>query len=90
MHSIDFRQRAVVLFYIYSISAIDISRILGVCIKTINRWNADFERDGSFRKKRVQPPRERITQEQKTFIDEYAKYHPWFYIEELQSELKAR
>jgi len=83
----DMRWRAVVLNYIYGISVLSISRILGIGRSSIRRWIQLFNATGSVEPMK-RPPKSHLTEEIKDFINTYVQLHPCFYLEELQSELR--
>jgi transposase len=90
MISNDLRWRAVVLTFIYGIPLGLISDILGVSPSSIKRWTVLFKKTGHVGNEKERAMHSRYPPEVLTFIDDYAKENPCFYIEELQTALRAR
>lgn len=89
MFSSEFRWRAVTLLYAYSIPGERVARIFGVSGRTVRRWYAQFKACGH-----VMPGRRRQTTTHTpnllAFVSQYVKFHPCFYVEELQLELRNK
>ena len=85
----DLRWRAVVLVYVYGISAAQTALLLGVGKSSVKRWLQLFYETGSIDPAQ-RPPKGKLTPEMKSFIEDYTRHHPCFYIQELQEEIKTR
>ncbi|EGZ21074.1 hypothetical protein PHYSODRAFT_411704, partial [Phytophthora sojae] len=89
MYGADFRWRAIVLHYAYSISCDQVGRIFGVSGRTVSRWYCQFKENGHVYPGE-QPKKPRHNEELVAFVSKYVTEHPCFYIEELQEALKQR
>ncbi|KAE8987644.1 hypothetical protein PR003_g21662 [Phytophthora rubi] len=87
MYSADFRWRAVVLHYAYSVPCERVARILGIAGRSVRRSYELFKSTGHVigggrvKKHKYAP---KLLQ----FISGNVKEHPTFYVEELQAELQ--
>ena len=90
MYSEDLRWRAVALRHIYDIDVQSISDILGAKPRTIRRWYKIFLSNGTVVVTRKKEKTARWPNEVLTDVKAYIKYHPTFYIDELQSYLKDK
>ena len=88
MYSEDLRWRAIVLLYIYHLNRLEVSTVLGPSQDTISRWYQNFDRTGNVDGIRHQRRRQ-VPESILHFIDQYAKDHPCFLIEELQDAIRT-
>ncbi|KAG1710342.1 hypothetical protein DVH05_017347 [Phytophthora capsici] len=89
MYAAEFRWRAIVLHYTYSVPCDQVGRIFGVSGRTANRWYLQFKQNGHV-KPGKQPKKPRHNAEMLSFVSDYVSGNPGFYVEELQEELRQR
>ena len=89
-HSKDLRWRSIVLRYVYGISEKDIHAVLGMSVRSIQRWNKQFKILGHVGVKLQCKKTSRWDLPVVTFVKKYIQSNPCFYIEELQAELKTQ
>ncbi|KAF0713927.1 hypothetical protein AaE_011671 [Aphanomyces astaci] len=82
------RWRSIVLRYVYGLDIKDIHAVLGMSIRSITRWNQQFQRIGHVGTKTREKRSSRWSPDVIQFVKQYTTLHPCFYIEELQAELK--
>lgn len=88
--SVGLRWRAIVLVYLYDIEMALVASVLGVSIRSIERWDQLFKMKGNVLPKEKEKKSSRWPENVVTFVGEYIKENPCFYLEELQEVLKAK
>ncbi|KAG1710883.1 hypothetical protein DVH05_013607 [Phytophthora capsici] len=89
MYAAEFRWRAIVLHYAYSVPCDQVGRIFGVSGRTVSRWYLQFKQNGHVEPGK-QPKKSRRNAEMLSFVSDYVSGNPCFYVEELQEELRQR
>lgn len=84
------RWRAVSLVYMYSVPIGSVASVFGVSQRSIKRWLKFFNDYGTVTPQSTRAQRIRWQQTVFDFVDNYIKYNPCFYVEELQTELIQR
>lgn len=86
--SVDLRWRAIVLTFVYGIDSGVVAAVLGVSKRSISRWWLLFARNGNVLPSKAVAKSARWPKVCLSFVDDYVKTHPCFYIEELQGAVK--
>lgn len=88
--STDLRWRAIVLVYMYDISMAVVACVLGVSVRSIERWHGLFKTKGNVLPEDGKNRSARWPKEAMDFVENYIRVHPCFYLEELQEAVKEQ
>lgn len=88
--SVDLRWRAIVLVFMYDIEMTLVASVLGVSVRSIERWHHLFKTNGNVLPKEPAKRSARWPPEAVKFVEEYVKLHPCFYVEELQEVIRTK
>jgi transposase len=85
----DLIWRAIVLYYVYSIDSRTVALLLGCTEKSVRNWMKLFEKNGHVSSCKNRTRSSRWPENVISFVENYVKEHPCFYIEELKHQLSA-
>ena len=88
--STDLRWRAIVLTYVYDIDVSVVAPVLGVSIRSVERWYQLFKSNGNVLPKQPDTKSARWPDSCVDFVRQYVNEHPCFYLEELQEAVKKK
>ena len=88
--STDLRWRTIVLTFLYDVNVNVVSTVLGVSVRSIERWYKLFKENGNVLPKQRSATSARWPSKCIAFVEGYVQSHPYFYLEELQEVVRKR